>query len=460
LAPHLLAPRRLAILLLVAVPVVLVLVLAGPTWDLGTLREMAASPDGLEIARRMAMRVVTSVCAVVGFFAGSAVFDTQRMHASWGFPHVRAGMRAGVVALVVTAAALGGTGVGAWVSAGDALRIGLVGVMVGACAASVGQVVVGLGTQRFGVGGPVVALSIMVLAPSWMLAFADVVGWPGLLAAATGSVGLAWWSTSAAAHRAVAAWVPAVGTPAVAAADAMADAWPNAAGEGRRAAMPPARAWHWVRRLRGEAAAMPLGTLLPLPGIGLLAVTSAGIAVMMHLADTSPVLFGLFASQSPPLAAATLLYPLSRRGWATVQLLDHAVELAVVTVVAGSVFAVMRAMEVPVLPYFADERPSAVPQLVQFAMAMALLPMANAGRWWLPRGSASPALSQHLLWPMLAFIPYGLAVIEGTRRVWQLSGHAVGASVVWSVVLGAVVQGVNYRYCLWVMSRRDWVVKA
>lgn len=447
--PLLLTPRMARLALLFAVPVVVVLVVGDAPMDLADLREMAHAPEGAPIARRIMMRRATMLGTIVGFLAGSAGFEAQRMSVSWGLPLLRTGLLHGHVALATLTALLGVAWDAAWAPVTDAVRSGLVGVTYYGIMASWGHLPALLRSVRWSMAVPIALFGVMLFAPDWLVAMATVLDVPGLLVLAGASVGLMWWGTTREAHRLVLSWTPTVDD---AARPSRADDLDG--GKDLRAA--DHDTWSWLRRLADEWPSSHWARrLLPFPQAAWLAGTSALFVVVSHFSGSHGALVALVIAQAPMAAGHPLPYPLSRRDRARLQFAHQAVTLLIVMGVALPIALMLHAADVPPIAWFSDGAPPRQPLVVGYASMFALIPVAQAGIAWQPVGP----------WPLTSirsyvtrFVPFILfAVLEAglARGLWTASGQQRDVTVLWCLLLGGVLQGVNYAYLRAVFARRD-----
>jgi hypothetical protein len=287
----------------------------------------------------------------------------------------------------------------------------------------------------------------MVVAPDWLVAAADLLQGPGLAVAAIASLALLWWITTPDAHRAVLSWTPRWGASDVAAPDAS------------PAPLPGIRPW-LSRMLEERAGASSPLHRWPIPTSWGMVGNAAFLAVMAHVSNGGGGVLALAALYEPWSPGQPLPYPLSRRDRGTLQFVAQARDLIVLAVVAGAVLVTLAWLEVPVLPLFADEPPRRNPTAVLYAAVLALLPLGQAGRPWLPLGF-SPATMTRLSWRLyLPVLVYGVLAMVTARVVWRWAAPEIGTAVLACAALGLVVQALNFAYCRWVMGRRDLVPPA
>ena len=428
--------------LMLALPSVMILGIAGSAEELADLREMTRDPEGRAIARQLAMLVVPYL-TVIGALVGHAVFEVHRMQASWLLPGMRRQVQGQWLLLALGLAGLWTVWVGSWAPHADALSAGCMGVVAFGLGASLHHLGVHVPLARTGSLLLLALAAATLYGTSWLVALTDVLGLPGMIVAAALSACGLWWFTTAPAHRRLMAWAP----DATAAADTTANATPLS---------PPQRPVAWLARLLSERSSWTKHSTIP--SFGATAANATLIAVVLHATHGPATMLGLAAlHDSLTLIGRPLAYPISRRDRGTLQWAMQALEVVVLGVVAGGILFGLDRLGVPVLSAFEARERGTVPSVVLGASVLALMPLGQAGRVWLPAGGLAVSAPTTRLWCLLPVLPSIFLATETARLVWRISAPGVGVAVAWCAALGLVMQALNFAYCRWVMGRRDLV---
>lgn len=444
--PLLWHPRTLRVFPLLLLGVAAPLVLDGAVFDLADLREMAADPAWAANARRIALRPPMLLGLLLGLFVGTWTYDVQRMHASWTLPSVRRNLWVGQLLAMAAVAAIGWTWVALWAAPAVAAQAALYAIALYGLVASWGHLPLLLGLPRAGFLLPIVAIGILVLAPSWLVAAGDAVGLPGLAVLAAGGVALVWRSTRDTTHRALLPWAPELHAPDRAALDDASVGTPRGT-MGR------------LRMLSEEVQVSPtMRRLLPYAGAYGPMMSAAFLVVFIHVTTALGPEFLAMAMANRPLAAGLgLPYAISRRERARLEFAAQGMTLLAMATVVVLLTPLLQALDVPTLPWFADEAPRRVPLAVRYAACFALLPLAQAGIPWLPLQPAPMVRMREMVRQYLPFLPYAVVATVAAKQSWRLVGEDAMLAVTAWVAIAVAVQAANYAYLQAVFARRDLV---
>lgn len=390
--------------------------------------------------------LVAPFMTVLGALIGYAVFEAHRMQASWLLPAMREQVQRQWVLVVLVLAALWTAFVASWAPLPDAVSAGCMGVVAFGLGASLPHLGVHVPLARTG-GLLMLALAaVMFYGTSWLVGVADVFGVPGVAAAAALSVVALWWYTTPDAHRRLMAWSPAAG----------AASGPAAVGA---PAQPPQDIVAWLARLLGERSMWTKQRTLP--AVGIAVANATFVAAVLHATKGNAAMLGIAAMNDVfTMIGRPLAYPISRRERGTLQWMMQGLDVVVLGLVAGGILFGLDRLGVPSLAGYEAREPATVPSVVMGAAVLALMPLGQAGRVWLPAGGFAQAASSLRIWCLVPVIPCIAAATGTAHLLWRVMAPDVGTAVAWCAALGLVMQALNLAYCRWVMGRRDLVPRA